>query len=167
MLRRGSTIGNRVAVDRTANKVMGGGIHYHPKKRLRQKLWKNPPPTIPPPNELIKRYIGQRQNLMTIIGCLRDRPKKGKKRKGFSLLARCACGKYEVRSSLNWGRCKSFNDACQHCRHLRYLRRLGDSNEERDRKDARLKAAHEKWVKENGYITSAREKVKMSQTKIH
>lgn len=122
----------RVPIDRTARRVTSPGVAYTPNFKPYCETWDVPPPLAPSdhPAFLTPEFqdlTGTVRGRMRIIGYLGVRPSG----KGSGWLARCSCGKYELRRSQSWkrGMADGSDDMCAICAWTLKVR----SNEERYR----------------------------------
>jgi hypothetical protein len=104
-------------IDRTAAMVTRKGVSYDPAKRITQRHWDCPPQMKPVPHGCENR-IGTRFGRMEVVGYF-CRSKK----KGSIWVVRCACGKYETRTTKSIVNKNNDTDCCQICRHVLYLKR--------------------------------------------
>lgn len=120
---RSTSISGRewVPVDSVAARVTSPGVHFNPDKRLQQEIWEAPPECDPMPNNLPDDLSGTRRGRVVIVRYF-GRTESGK----HAWLARCVCGKYEIREGASWrrGLRKGKDDlGCQYCNHHQYLKR--------------------------------------------
>lgn len=113
-------------VNKTAARVLGGGVHYEPQKVIAQRHWTAPPPLaeITPAMRIdpsFKDLTGSTVGRFTIVGFLGNLSET-KKNKAL-WLARCVCGDYESRSAKSILNPANYGDRCEKCRHLAHLKR--------------------------------------------
>ena len=108
-------------IDSTAARVVSKGTNYTVnRKESPLQVWDDPPPTLPVPYGT-DSLIGQRHGRVTIVGYL------GSWGKGSKWLARCACGKYAVRSGHSWRKnTKPDVDTCPDCNSIENRKRHYD-----------------------------------------
>lgn len=111
-------------VDRVAARVISGGTHYDPKKKVLEEEFIAPPPMVPkhrhPRDASFIDLTGRKKGRFTVIGLMeRDGPARW--------VVRCACGTYTLRTAKS---IKSADtnpnarmDACSQCKHLAAMKR--------------------------------------------
>lgn len=120
-------------IDQIARRVTSPGVTYAPNRTAYCETWDVPPPLAPCDHPAFSQpefedLTGTVRGRMRIVGYLGVRSSE----KGSGWLARCACGKYEVRRSKRWKRgvADGADDMCAVCDWTRKLR----DNEEAYRK---------------------------------
>ena len=105
-------------VNKTASRVLSGGEHYEPRKKLNQFHSIAPLPTKSFSGPKSLDLTGAKFGRFTVIGFLG----KSKARPGLWLV-RCACGHYETRRSPAIKNPDNHDDCCSYCRNLKDLKR--------------------------------------------
>jgi len=109
-------------VNRQAARVLAGGVHYKPNKKIVQRHWTTPPPLVAIPesaksNPCFVDLTGRSFGRFRVIGYL------GKSNNKASWLVRCACGDFETRRSRAILNPENYGDRCANCQHLAFLKR--------------------------------------------
>jgi len=121
-----------VPVDRDAARVVRAGVSFKSSRVGNSaELGRDTVATTTPPPG-VEDLRGQVRGRMAIVGYLERRlstPRpdaNGTVRKKDRWLARCACGRLEVRRGLSWRRgvWAGTPDYCEECKHLDYLRKI-------------------------------------------
>lgn len=113
-------ISHHTPVNRLAAKVIRKGIEYTPDKKIVQVHSDVPLPTISPSYNEID-LSGKRFGRFVVIG--KFKPKEGNKNGKARWVVRCACGRYETRSSKAINNPHNSADCCDECRQLEFLKR--------------------------------------------
>ena len=101
-------------INRTAAIVTGKGFSHDWIQKGDHVTWDAPQPTRPPQSKS-QDYRGLSFGRMTVIGLLRDMPKRW--------LCRCSCGRYEPRTAKAIRNKKNDCDACNDCKTLHERKR--------------------------------------------
>lgn len=130
-------------IDSVAGRVVSAGEHFSVKLKPKPDLetFDVKPSTIPIPN-VLRPLMGTRQNRMQIIGVLSYSPKRG-----YKLLGRCDCGKYEQRNPSTWRKMKAFDDCCRPCRQIEFLKTMHLTSDQRDKIIAEKKEQYQSRTK--------------------
>lgn len=113
----------RAPVDAVADRVTRGGVAYEPARNLGPQELGRDCPILREPPPLIADLRGQRSGRMAMVGYLETAKKKpsdygkgGVPKQRW--VARCDCGRYEIRAGDKWRRNMRNNkgDMCQECR---------------------------------------------------
>jgi hypothetical protein len=105
-------------VNKTAARVVSSGVHYDSPKKIVQRHWSTPPPTIAITNKGgdFKDLTGVRFGRFTVVGLYQE---------GLWLV-RCACGDFETRRSKAVNNPNNKQDRCENCRQTVHLRRKAE-----------------------------------------
>jgi len=109
-------------INSTAARVIRSGYCHIPDMDQRQPIWDIPPETKQSPKGTID-MTGTKRGKMTIIGYYGS--KKSGTNNYHQWIARCVCGRYEIRIAQKFRRRKdddSNPDCCQICQYIRRLK---------------------------------------------
>jgi hypothetical protein len=104
----------------TARLVISKGYNWEPTPDLTKWHSDTPLPTIPVPRE-IRNLTGRTNGKMTIIGFL-GKVKKSC-RNEHKWLAKCTCGRYEIRDGYKFRRHKGV-DECRYCNRVKSMKHM-------------------------------------------
>ncbi|HEC61210.1 MAG TPA: hypothetical protein ENI27_03035 [bacterium] len=108
----------KVPVNKTAARVISGGVHFDSTKRIAQRHSDVPLPIVAP-SKGEEDQTGKRFGFFTVVGKHRNERTRGQ----YALwVVRCNCGNYETRRSRSIKNLNNNNDRCEACRDLVYLK---------------------------------------------
>jgi len=105
-------------IDKKASVGVSRGVHFWPTLKINQIILDFCPPIKDFPGPKHLDLTGKTNGRLTVIGYIGKR-----KRHPGRWAVRCACGKYEVRTTTSIKNPKNYGDRCQLCRHKAYLKR--------------------------------------------
>jgi hypothetical protein len=105
-------------VNQQAARVLGKGVDYTPTKKITQRHWSSPPPTM-----AISDQLRRTSSFVDLTGRAFGRFKVVGMLNAGRWLCRCSCGDYETRRHRAILNPENFGDRCENCRHLAFLKR--------------------------------------------